>query len=165
MKELPKVYLARAGANGEDEEYALDNSCSIIGFREYPSLEGAKESGASAITRARRYHVKVVVVGMFEIVEDTGDVPGEYQLWVEREHLDQFFSLLSGHHVRMNKDGVLDMLTGVATAKAAKRETSIGRNNLIPFGRIMDKLRQPHRINYPIPVLEARNRPHVVIIP
>jgi restriction system protein len=45
MKELPKVYLARAGANGEDEEYALDNSCAIIGFREYPSLEGAKEYG------------------------------------------------------------------------------------------------------------------------
>jgi restriction system protein len=43
MKELPKVYLARAGGNGEDEEYALDNSCAIIGFREYPSLEGAKE--------------------------------------------------------------------------------------------------------------------------
>lgn len=45
MKELPKVYLVRAGGNGEDEEYALDNSCAIIGYREYPSLEGAKEYG------------------------------------------------------------------------------------------------------------------------
>ena len=43
MAELPKVYLVRAGANGEDEEYALDNSCAIIGYREYPSLEGTKE--------------------------------------------------------------------------------------------------------------------------
>ena len=34
-------------------------------------------------------HVKVVVVTMFERGEDTGDVPGEFQLWVEREHLDQ----------------------------------------------------------------------------
>jgi purine nucleoside permease len=32
--------------------------------------------------------IKVVVVTMFERGEDTGDTPGEYQLWVEREHLD-----------------------------------------------------------------------------
>jgi len=43
MNELSKVYLARAGGNGEDEEYALDNSCAIIGFKEYPSLEHARE--------------------------------------------------------------------------------------------------------------------------
>jgi purine nucleoside permease len=63
--------------------------------------------------------VKVVVVSMFEVGEDTGDTPGEYQLWVEREHLDQILPLPAGyHHVRMNKDGVLGMLTGVATSKA-----------------------------------------------
>jgi purine nucleoside permease len=28
--------------------------------------------------------VKVVVVTMFERGEDTGDTPGEFQLWVER---------------------------------------------------------------------------------
>ncbi len=43
MTEQPKVYLARAGGNGQDEEDALDNSCAIIGFIQYPSLEGAKE--------------------------------------------------------------------------------------------------------------------------
>jgi len=37
--------------------------------------------------------VKVVVVAMFERGEDTGDIPGEYQLWVEREHLDQVLPL------------------------------------------------------------------------
>src|SRR5260370_6224246 len=64
--------------------------------------------------------IKVVVVAMFEPGEDTGDTPGEYQLWVEREHLDQILALPAGyHHVRMNKDGVLGMVTGVATAKAA----------------------------------------------
>ena len=72
-------------------------------------------------------HVKVVVVAMFEPGEDTGDVPGEYQLWVEREHLDQIFPLPAGyHHVRMNKDGVLGMLTGVATAKAAASVMALG---------------------------------------
>lgn len=71
--------------------------------------------------------VKVVVVAMFEVGEDTGDVPGEYQLWVDREHLDRIFALPAGyHHVRMNKDGVLGMLTGVATAKAAASVMALG---------------------------------------
>jgi purine nucleoside permease len=71
--------------------------------------------------------VKVVVVAMFEVGEDTGDTPGEYQLWVEREHLDQVLALPAGyHHVRMNKDGVLGMLTGVATAKAAASVMALG---------------------------------------
>lgn len=71
--------------------------------------------------------VKVVVVAMFERGEDTGDVPGEYQLWVEREHLDQVFPVAAGyHHVRMNQDGVLGMLTGVGTAKAAASVMALG---------------------------------------
>jgi len=74
-----------------------------------------------------KVRVKVVVVAMFEVGEDTGDVPGEYQLWVEREHLHQIFPLPAGyHHVRMNKDGVLGMLTGVATAKAAASVMALG---------------------------------------
>ena len=43
MKNAPKVYLARAGRSGEDEELALENNLAIIGFREVPSLEGAKD--------------------------------------------------------------------------------------------------------------------------
>lgn len=39
----PKIYLARAGGNGEDEVYALDNGLAVIGFREYPSLAGARD--------------------------------------------------------------------------------------------------------------------------
>ena len=71
--------------------------------------------------------IKVVVVTMFERGEDTGDTPGEFQLWVEREHLDQILPLTSGyHHVRMNKDGVLGMVTGVGTAKAAASVMAVG---------------------------------------
>jgi len=71
--------------------------------------------------------VKVVVVAMFERGEDTGDTPGEFQLWVEREHLDQILSLSAGyHHVRLNKDGVLGLLTGVGTAKAAASVMALG---------------------------------------
>jgi purine nucleoside permease len=71
--------------------------------------------------------IKVVVVTMFERGEDTGDVPGEFQLWVEREHLDQILPLPSAyHHVRMNQDGVLGLLTGVGTAKAAASVMALG---------------------------------------
>src|SRR5260370_41911568 len=71
--------------------------------------------------------IKVVVVTMFERGEDTGDTPGEYQLWVEREHLDQIMALPAGfHHVRLNKDGLLGILTGVGTAKAAASVMAIG---------------------------------------
>lgn len=84
-------------------------------------------SAQSAPPLAPPIHVKVVVVAMFERGEDTGDAPGEYQLWVEREHLDQVFDLPAAyHHVRMNKDGVLGMLTGVGTAKAAASVMAVG---------------------------------------
>jgi purine nucleoside permease len=71
--------------------------------------------------------IKVVVVTMFERGEDTGDTPGEFQLWVEREHLDRILPLPSGyHHLRLNKDGVLGMVTGVGTAKAAASVMALG---------------------------------------
>ena len=41
------------------------------------------------VARSTPIPIKVVVVTMFERGADTGDMPGEFQLWVEREHLDQ----------------------------------------------------------------------------
>src|SRR5580700_809110 len=71
--------------------------------------------------------VKVVVVAMFERGEDTGDAPGEFQFWVEREHLDQILPFPAGYHpLRMNSDGVLGVLTGVGTAKAAATIMALG---------------------------------------
>jgi len=71
--------------------------------------------------------IKVVVVTAFERGEDLGDAPGEFQLWVEREHLDQILPLPSGYrHLRMNKDGVLAMVTGVGTVKAAASVMAVG---------------------------------------
>jgi purine nucleoside permease len=67
---------------------------------------------------------------MFERGEDTGDAPGEYQLWVDREHLDQVIPLAAGyHHVRLNSDGVLGLLTGVGTAKAAASVMALGTDS------------------------------------
>jgi len=82
---------------------------------------------AQSASSAPPIPVKVVVVTMFERGEDTGDTPGEFQLWVEREHLDQVISLPAGyHHVRLNRDGVLGLLTGVGTAKATASVMALG---------------------------------------
>jgi purine nucleoside permease len=80
--------------------------------------------------------IKVVVVTMFERGEDTGDTPGEFQLWVEREHLDQIVPLPAGyHHVRLNKEGVLGMVTGVGTAKAAASVMALGLDPRFDFSK------------------------------
>ena len=80
--------------------------------------------------------VKVVVVTMFEQGEDLGDTPGEFQLWVEREHLDQILPLPAGNrHVRMNRDGVLGMLTGMGTAKSAASVMAVGLDPRFDFSK------------------------------
>ena len=81
-------------------------------------------------------HIKVVVVTMFERGEDTGDTPGEFQLWVEREHLDEIVAVPAGyHHVRLNRDGVLGMVTGVGTAKAAASVMALGLDPRFDFSK------------------------------
>ena len=80
--------------------------------------------------------VKVVVITMFEQGEDTGDTPGEFQLWIEREHLDQILPLPAGNrHVRMNKNGVLGMVTGMGTAKAAASVMAVGLDPRFDFSK------------------------------
>lgn len=71
--------------------------------------------------------VKVVVVTMFERGADTGDQPGEFQYWVERERLDRVLPFPQGiRPLRMNNDGVLGVVTGVGTAKAAASIMALG---------------------------------------
>lgn len=42
----PRLFLARAGRNGEEETYALENGLAIIGFQDFPSLANAKDYDA-----------------------------------------------------------------------------------------------------------------------
>jgi purine nucleoside permease len=75
----------------------------------------------------RRIPVKVVVVAMFERGADTGDEPGEFQYWVEREKLDRVLPFPAGYHdLRMNGRGVLGILTGIGTAKASASIMALG---------------------------------------
>jgi purine nucleoside permease len=72
--------------------------------------------------------IKVVVIAMFEQGADTGDVPGEYQYWVEREHLDTILPFPQGYHdLRLNpRTGVLGLLSGIGTARAAASVMALG---------------------------------------
>jgi purine nucleoside permease len=71
--------------------------------------------------------VKVVVVAMFEQGADTGDMPGELQYWVERDHLDRVYPLPAAYHdARMNDQGELAIVTGQGTAHAASTIMALG---------------------------------------
>jgi purine nucleoside permease len=72
--------------------------------------------------------IRVVVVTMFEPGADTGDQPGELQAWVERFPLPVVLPFpQGGHHLRYNPGkGVLAVLTGVGTARAAASIMALG---------------------------------------
>ena len=71
--------------------------------------------------------VKVVVVTMFEIGADTGDMAGEFQLWYERQKLAKRFPFAHHHDLFMNEQtGVLAMVTGEGTANSASAVMELG---------------------------------------
>ncbi len=72
--------------------------------------------------------VKVVIVTTFEPGEDTGDVPGEFQYWVEREHLDERVEFPGGvRPLRINKaHDVLGIVTGMTLANAGPSMMVLG---------------------------------------
>jgi len=82
---------------------------------------------AAVGAKSRPIPVKVVVVAMFEVGNDTGDAPGELQYWVERDHLDRSYPLPAGYHaLRMNGEGEMAVLTGQGTAHAAATIMALG---------------------------------------
>jgi purine nucleoside permease len=84
-------------------------------------------SSVFAQTATKPIEIKVVVVNMFEVGNDTGDTPGEAQYWIEREHLDTVIPFPEGYHdLRMNKGGILEVITGVGTARAAATIMALG---------------------------------------
>jgi purine nucleoside permease len=72
--------------------------------------------------------IKAVVVTMFEIGEDTGDRPGEFQTWVEQLPLPEKIRFPQGYRdLRYNPDkGVLGIVTGIGTARAAASIMALG---------------------------------------
>lgn len=71
--------------------------------------------------------IKVVVVSMFETGEITGDVPGEFQLWIERMPLaTQWEFPLGEYPLRGNGDGVLGLCTGGGQPNATASIMALG---------------------------------------
>lgn len=93
-----------------------------------PTLATAHgQPGAQPGMPAQPIPVRVVVVTMFEIGKDTGDVPGEFQFWVEREHLTHRYALPAAYHdALMNDDGVLGIVTGIGTLRASSTVMALG---------------------------------------
>ena len=81
-----------------------------------------------AHSQQKPIEIKVVVINMFEAGADTGDIPGEYQYWVERQHLDTILPFPQGYHdIRLNpQTGVLGLLTGVGTSRATASVMALG---------------------------------------
>lgn len=88
-------------------------------------------SAAGTAAVASPIPVKVVVVTTFEDDYDnpnaTGISPGEGVRWIKGFHLDTVVPLPAGFRpVRMNGDGVLELMTGMTTGKAAASTMALG---------------------------------------
>jgi len=92
--------------------------------QEAPALELCAPVGPCAAPLP----VRVVIVSMFEIGADTGDAPGEFQLWRERQALDVTIPFPQGFHsLHYNPEAqVLGMVTGVGTAKSTAAVMAVG---------------------------------------
>jgi len=72
--------------------------------------------------------IRAVIVTTFEVGSDTGDVPGEFQFWVEREHLNETLDFPGGVHViRTNADHtVLGIVSGTTLVNATASLMALG---------------------------------------
>jgi purine nucleoside permease len=67
---------------------------------------------------AERIPIKVIVVAGFEVGADTGDTPGEFQFWYEREGLTEKTTILRrAHALCHNEKGLYGIVGGNSTDK------------------------------------------------
>jgi purine nucleoside permease len=86
---------------------------------------------------ARPIPIRVVVVTTFEIGQDTGDMPGEFQTWVERYPFTSTIAFPQGYRtLRYNQaDQVLGMVTGVGKSHAAASIMALGMDPRFDLSR------------------------------
>lgn len=83
----------------------------------------------SPLLRAQKpWPIRAVVIATFEVGADTGDAPGEFQFWVEREHLTETIDFPGGiHPLRTNADHtILGMLSGTTLVNATASMMALG---------------------------------------
>lgn len=84
--------------------------------------------GARALA-ADKIKVKVIVLAGFEVGDDTGDAPGEFQFWAEREHLTGTLEVKGAPHpLRFNSAGLYG---SVASNTRDKTLTTVTASELI----------------------------------
>lgn len=87
-----------------------------------------------AQTPVKPWPIRAVVIVTSEVGNDTGDTPGEYQFWVEREHLDEVLEFPGGpdlpdgqYPLRTNADHtILGVLSGATLANATASTMLLG---------------------------------------
>ncbi len=85
--------------------------------------------------RRERIPVRVVVVTAFEIGNDTGDTPGEFQNWVEKLPLQNVLPFPQGYHpLRYNPEKhVLGMVAGEGAPRMASSITALANDPRFDF--------------------------------
>lgn len=90
---------------------------------------------ALASCAEKPWPIRAVIVTTFEVGNDTGDAPGEFQLWAEREHLDETVDFPGGaggpngtaRPLRTNKEHtVLGMVSGTTLVNATASMMALG---------------------------------------
>jgi len=88
-------------------------------------LAAASFVALAALASAQQLRPRVVVVAYFEVGADTGDRPGELQLWAERDHLDRSIEVPGmSRPVRANAD-------------ASEIAVTVGPGNINPAVNLM----------------------------
>lgn len=72
--------------------------------------------------------VRIVIVTLFEIGRDSGDVAGEFQLWKERRHLDTRIPFPQPFHdLYYSRDSqILGIVTGIGNIRSATATMALG---------------------------------------
>jgi len=85
-------------------------------------------ASTSAALAQKPWPIRAVIVTTFEIGNDTGDTAGEFQLWVEREHLTEVLEFPGGvHPLRTNADHtVIGMVSGTTLVNATASMMALG---------------------------------------
>jgi len=137
----PKVYLARAGGNGEDEVYALDHGVAIIGFQQYPSLAEAKDYDAIlALVKAAKPELKPRAAGnhagqlwAFALAMQPGDL-----VVLPRKLTSQVaLGRVTGPYKYESVDGVVRHTRAVEWVRPDVARSVFGQDLLYSFGAFM----------------------------
>ena len=104
-----------------------------FGIRWLPWLLLARLVGVSTLLAAPLFQPKVMIVSTFEIGEDAGDKPGEFQFWVEREHLTNSLPIPGvDHPLRFRDDGLFGCVSGT-TVRSAEQLLLLGIDSRFDF--------------------------------